>query len=367
MTSRPMQARLLEPGDPLWPAALSTMPHDVYHLPSYVEFAARRQDAGTALGFLAEAGEQRLFAPLIVRPIPAAAGTPDGGLRDAVSPRGFPGPLFSSGSHPVDDEFADAAVEAFAATLRGSGIVSAYLRLHPILQPPLAALRRAGAVVDSGDTVIIDLSLSSEELWRQTRDNHRRDINKARRAGYRVRIDSSWERLLDFFDIYSQSMERLDAAPFWRLSLDYFADLRAALEGHIYLCVAELGDELASAALLTEVDGIAEYHLAGTADGHVGSSPSKSVIDFARTWAKERGDRVLHLAGSPRKGDPLISFKLGFSPLLDSVYSWRVIADREAYDRLTEGSSGAGPAARPSAADDFFPAYRRPPLTSTSP
>jgi len=61
-------------------------------------------------------------------------------------------------------------------------------------------------------------------------------------------------------------------------------------------------DELAAGALLTEVDGIVEYHLAGTADDYVAASSSKLIVDFARWWAQDRGDRVLHLAGSLRKG-----------------------------------------------------------------
>jgi hypothetical protein len=123
--------------------------------------------------------------------------------------------------------------------------------------------------------------------------------------------------------------------------------------------VVELGDELAAAALITEIDGIDGYHLAGTADAHVRASPSKLLITYVRDWAKDRGDRSFHLAGSLRRGDSLSHFKAGFSPLRHSVRSWRLICDPEAYRRLVrawEARAGV-PADAP---DAFFPAYRKP-------
>jgi hypothetical protein len=158
-------------------------------------------------------------------------------------------------------------------------------------------------------------------------------------------------------------MDRLGAAPVWRHSSEYFLALRDALAGHIFLCVVERGDELATGAILTEVDGVALYLTSGTADAHVAASPMKLVVDFARSWAKDRGDRVLSLGGSPPGADDLIHWKLGFSPLVHEVHSWRVVADPDAFRLLTEAWQAhagevAGPA--PDSADGFFPAYRRP-------
>jgi hypothetical protein len=110
--------------------------------------------------------------------------------------------------------------------------------------------------------------------------------------------------------------------------------------------------------VLSEVDGIVEYHLAGTMDDYVAMSPSKSMVDFARHWAKDRGNRVLHLAGSLRRGDELIRFKLGFSPLLRPVLSWRIVSDIDVYSALTRAWS-AHSRTTPDEPDGFFPAYRK--------
>ena len=91
-----MRAEFFRPDSPSWAAALDGMPHDVYHLARYAQFAIRHQDAGEAWAFAAREGDRRFFLPLIVRPIPGEAT----GLSDATGPRGYPGPLLTLG--PTD-------------------------------------------------------------------------------------------------------------------------------------------------------------------------------------------------------------------------------------------------------------------------
>jgi hypothetical protein len=167
----------------------------------------------------------------------------------------------------------------------------------------------------------------------------------------------------EFVTVYGETMDRLGAAAHWRLPRGYISDLRSTVEARVHLCVVELNGTLAAAALLSEVDGIVEYHLSGTSPGHVAASPTKLLIDQAARWARQRGDRVFHLAGSLRRNDPLIHFKRGFSPLHDPVYSWNLVTDSVAYSQLVarrdrlEGPSetrGSG------ATGEYFPAYRRP-------
>ena len=354
-----MQAQLLTVESPHWAALLAGMRHDFYHLPAYVRFAARRQDPGEPVAFVAEEDGHRLLVPLIVRPVPVEV---TGGGRpafDATCPRGYPGPLvaFSTGADP--GEFVDRAIEALAETLRGRDIVAAFIRLHPLLPPPLAPMVRAGEVVEHGSSVSIDLTLSREELWGQTNHGHRSRINKAKKLGYLARVDETWSRFEGLIELYQQSMSRLGADPFWRLSAAYFEDLRASIPDHLHLLVVERGQDLAAAALFTEVDGIVEYHLSGIADAFVRDSPSKLLIDAARWWAKDRGNRYLHLAGSLRPDDSLAQFKAGFSPLSHPVRSWRLIADPPEYRRLADRWEAVHQVPSDSP-DGYFPAFRKP-------
>jgi hypothetical protein len=67
--------------------------------------------------------------------------------------------------------------------LRARGIVTVFVRLHPLLDTPLDILARFGTVIRHGETVSMDLTVSVEEMWRQTRSDHRNHINRARRGG----------------------------------------------------------------------------------------------------------------------------------------------------------------------------------------
>lgn len=360
-----LTAELIEPADTRWTELLSDVKHDVYQLPEYVSFAAQWQEAGTPVAFVATEGKRKLLIPLIVRGVPAELAQRDD-LYDATSPRGFAGPVFGGAVGNELGDFAGRAFQAFVECASARGIVSAFVRLHPLLPPPMDVMRRFGAVHDHGDSVSIDLTLSWDELWRQTRKNHQRDIRQAERLGYAARIDEPWERLDDFAAIYAESMQRLGAEPFWRLPREYFHAFRDRLGRHAHLCVAERDGALASGALLTEADGFVEYHLAGTSNEHLAASPSKLLIDYARRWAKQRGNRVLHLAGTPRRGDSLSQFKAGFSPLLHPIYSWRVVADPSAYETLVtrwEAVNGV----RAHVPDAYFPIYRSASPDSRSP
>jgi hypothetical protein len=354
-----MRADLVDLDSPSWPAMLSEMRHDFYHLPAYVSFATRRQEPGTPLAFIAEDEGQRFLVPMIVQPIPSDLAGDGVTLSDATGPRGYAGPLVSPEVTTDAYGFVDRAIDALVDNLRERAVVAAFIRMHPLLGPPAAPLRRAGDVVWHGDSTSIDLTLPREELWRQTNHGHRLGISKAIRKGYIARIDETWGRFDEFVAVYQASMDRLGAVPFWHFSADYFRDLRETLGDHLHLCVVEVGDELAAAALLTEVDGIVEFHLSGTANAHLAASPSKLLIDYVRSWAKARGNDRFHLTGSVRAGDALSQFKAGFSPLHHPVQSWRLIADRPAYDALVARRQAVGEIAASSGAG-YFPRYREP-------
>jgi hypothetical protein len=360
---RVMRAGLVSRDDPAWPAALTRAHHDLYQLPAFADFAARWHAHGTPAAFIAEEEGRTFLVPLIVRPVPVELSDGTAWV-DATGPRGYPGPVVGFPTTDADETFVDRAITALLETLRAHGIVTAFIRCHPLLSPPLEILGRWGSVQEHGESVSIDLACSAEQVWNQMRDNHRRSISRARREGYRVRIDEGWGRLEEFVSLYASAMERLGAAGHWRLPSDYFVDLRAAVGPAIHLCVVEHDGEMAAGAILTEVDGIVEYHLSGTAPAHVEASPTKLLIEDASRWARERGNRVLHLAGSLRHDDSLIHFKRGFSPLRHPVASWRLVADPAAYALLVDRSERLR-TQRPVADDaSFFPRYRQPATTT---
>ncbi len=353
-----LRANFLAPDSPRWHEVLSCTAHDFYHLPDYVRLCSR-QEGGEALAFLAEENGNRFLVPFILRPIDLL-GHDEDQLWDVTCPYGYPSPLLATNRDRGTDAFLERAVDALLEGLRQLNVVSAFFRLHPILALPVEPLARTGHVVQHGETVYVDLTLPAEEIWRQTRSNHRRGINRAKREGHVGEIDERWEEFDTFVDIYGETMRRVGAHKFYYFTRDYFAELRQALGDRLHLCVVRIGGEVACAGLFSEVCGIVEYHLGGTREKFLANYPTKIMFDFVRYWAKGRGNRVLHLGGGlGSKEDSLFHFKAGFSNLRRPFFSWRGVVNERAYSALIERYESSW-GVQADGFRGFFPAYRKP-------
>ena len=354
-----IQGRFISADDRLWEACLAQMPHDFHHKPGYVRLCAD-QEGGEPVAFVAEEGESRLFVPLVVRPI-VSDHLSAGGLCDAISPYGYPAPLLKcveNGRTRAD--FLEEALRRLLAGLRQQGLVSLFLRLHPLLPLPPEPFRRLGTLVHHGETVFVDLTLPEEELWRQTRKEHRRKINRAKRNGCVAEIDHHWNSFDEFFDIYTETMSRVGATDYYFFDKRYFYQLKDALDGALHLGIARVNGSIACAGLFTEVGGIVQFHLSGSRPEYCRDEPVKLMVDFVRGWAKERGNRAFHLGGGVGgQRDSLFQFKSGFSKLRADFLTWRAVVDADAYQALADQwRDRAGVEAEQ--ASGFFPAYRRP-------
>jgi hypothetical protein len=332
---------------------LVTAPHDFYHLPAYVALSAG-VEAGEPVGLYVAEGERAMLLPVLVRDLPPAL--EPGGARDAATPYGYPGPIFRGG---YDPEFARRATAAMVDGLREHGVVALFARLHPILNRDTAPLAAAGMTIAHGETVSIDLTRSTEALWSDTMSGHRNEINRSIRAGHRAFVDEAWSHAADFTRIYAETMGRVGATSFYRFGDDYFRALREALGPRLHLGVVDIGGAIAAAALFSEVSGLVQYHLSGTAEAFLKERPTKLLLHHVRGWMKERGNTCMHLGGGlGGTEDSLFKFKAGFSKTRQAFHTWRVIVDRERYAALA--ARAGWPLAEGDDASGFFPRYRRP-------
>jgi hypothetical protein len=338
-----LKGTLLDVDASEWEAVLRAARHDFYHLPAYVALCAV-QERGQPRALLVTDGRRTMLLPLVIRGIPGRG-------FDASSPYGYPGPV---GIGTDDPAFLRIAFVTGGEVLHGAGIVSAFVRLHPLLNP--VPPQGIGTVVRHGETVSIDLTLPTEELWAQTRLNHRRDITRAVRLGYVARMDEQWRHLEAFKRLYRATMARRSADPFYFFEDAYFDGLREALGESLHLCVVEKDGVIAAAGLFVEINGIVQYHLSGTGDAFRAVQPTKLMMHFVRGWAKDRANQVLHLGGGVGgDSDSLLQFKVGFSPLRHTFNTLRMVIDEAEYGRLV---AARDPLFDPDARSGFFPLYR---------
>lgn len=338
-----MEARLVEPGAAAWAAVLSEARHDFYHLPGYV-VASARNDGGDPRALIVDDGRRRLLLPLVVRPV-------NGGTQDACSPYGYPGPVVTGAP---DLSFERAALLSGIEMLRGMGFVSLFVRTHPLLNTELPD--GVGTIVQHGVTVSVDLSLTEEELWKQTRRNHRQQIRQALDKGYSTDVDDGDRYLEAFKSLYRRTMEDRGADDYYFFDDDYFDALRALPGCEVHVAAALKDDAVTAAGLFVVTEDIAQMHLTGHDRQHAADQPMKLVFHAVRSWARERGLGVLHLGGG-RGGaeDSLLHFKAGFSPRRQPYHTLRAVLDEQAYVRLV---TDRDPSLDPHDHTKTFPAYR---------
>lgn len=348
-----MEVELVGESASAWSAFLAAVPHDVYHLPSYVAMSAAQEPAGEraeARAIIVHDGDRAMLLPMVVRGIRG-----DETASDAISPYGYPGPLFWG---ERDTDFVARACAAMVARLREDRIVSLFVRTHPLLDRDVSGLEALGTVVEHGETVSIDLTATAEELWSGTRSGHRNEINRAIRAGHRAFIDWDWKHEAAFVEMYTATMHRVGASADYLFGADYVRALRVALGERLHLCVVDIGGAIAAAGLFTEECGIVQYHLSGTDEAFAHERPTKLMLHVVRGLMKERGNRVMHLGGGVGSlQDSLFEFKAGFSRQRQPFRTWRVVVDPDRYAGLSRARHLAADSAN---ARGFFPFYRRP-------
>lgn len=341
-----MPFRCLQTGDPEWQRIVGgSWRHDFYHLDGYHRLAERDGEHRARM-LVWEEGEAHLALPLLLRPVPGAAGR-----FDATSVYGYAGPLASSSDPPAG--LVERFREAVAAYLAGEGVVSLFSRLHPLI-PQHRLLAGLGQCPVAGVTVSIDLDRSDEERRRAYRSNHRRDIRRLERREVRCVHDPDWARFDAFRRLYRQTMTRVGAGEQYAFRAADLVALRDVEGGSAELFACVDGDEVVCAGIALRCGDTLGYHLSGTAERFVGQAPLKLLLDTIASWGSARGVRRLHLGGGVGGGrDGLLHFKRGFSDHQHEFRVWRWVVDEAEYERLRRERKAAGD-------ESFFPAYRAP-------
>ena len=342
-----MKCEWITADSPAWATALRRTKHDFYHLADYCRLSAE-SDGGTAIALVVESGSHLFFLPLVQRTVPEHAD-----LFDVTSPYGYPGPVLSTGA---SQSFLLSAFQTALEMLRERGCIALFLRMHPLLNsgiPPLPG----GQLQAHGETVVIDLRCTPEEMWKQTRSGHRNEINRALRAGHTFTLDPEWKSIERVAELYLQTMQRVGATDYYLFKLPYFERLRDALGPHGMLATVEIENVIAAGAVFTVCDGLAQYHLSGSDADFRKQQPTKLLLHQTRLHGHHAGWHSLHLGGGAGASeDSLFRFKAGFSAGRARFQSWRAVLNESEYLRCCSerGLSWAGEL------DGYFPLYRSP-------
>lgn len=309
---------------------------DVYYLAQYLE-GARLLEPGTPAFLHLEGDGGDIVFPLLVREAPQ-------GVRDAITPYGYGGPVATGPEPPVERFW-----ELYQAWCEANGVLTTVIRFHSLF----ANQRYAGPGVTLeryADTIGWRLDLP--DLFSGMDGAHRTSCRKALKEGVSVRISPAPADLSGFIALYEETMRRVEAGEFYLFPQAYWHSLVEPLREQVVLAEALADGEVVASALCLATMPWLHYHLSAASDRGRAVGAANLVLYETAEWARSQGYERFHLGGGVGgKDDSLASFKRRFDPG-GSLEWWlgKAVHDADAYRELTGRS-----------ADDlagFFPAYR---------
>ena len=295
--------------------------YDFYHLAEYHQL----DHSGQSLLLYFSSNKASLALPVILRPI---AGTE---YNDLTSVYGYAGPL--SDQENPDEQTISEFQKNLLSFFDLHKIVSVFTRLHPLFTNQEFLLTGLGEIVDTNQTVGIDLSLPEYEQKRQYSRSLKNQINRLKRRNVIVKEAQTHEEIDLFIEIYQETMQRVNASKMYFFPNEYFYKFIEELPSTLFLAYYE--KKAISGSLFTTCNGIVQAHLNATLNEYLRWSPLKLVLDCIRKYSGEKNEKILHLGGGViGTDDSLFQFKARFSDLRFSFKTWRYIHNEEVYDRL---------------------------------
>ncbi len=321
-----------------------------------VEFSAIHEEHTGHSARLLACLEAGVVYPCFLRAIqslPFARGI-EGARFDLATPE-FTGPL---GVRPPADPVPDGFADAFTALCRQEGIVTEFAHLHP-WNAATEVLRPSGLRVNR-EIVYVDLTLSEEDLWKDSLNSACRDaLRRARRHGVQVIEASEPAHVREFHRVYASTMDRRVALGKYYRSPSYFLDFFTRMPKHVRFALAQYQGKTV-AAFMYLLDATDAYgFLAGMDYAYRHVYPMNAAWLHAILQARAQGKRRFILGGGYQPDDGVFRFKAGFSPLRAAFRVYRQVHLGDTYAQLSRAwAEHYG--RRPEDAG-YFPAYREQP------
>lgn len=313
--------------------------------PAYVELFAGPGER--ALAAVARSSTGSVLFPFVLRPVPGDSGA----LVDITTPYGYGGPF--SWDVTDRDALAESFWTAFAQWSDDAHVVSEFVRLS-LFDGDL--LPYPGEVTIKQDNVVVDLARDPDDLWMSFEHKVRKNVNKARRSGIEIVVDTDGSRFEDFDRIYSTTMDRRGAGAGYYFGREFFETIHRELAGQFAYFHAVLDGTVISSELVLLSELSAYSFLGGTLEESFASRPNDLLKFEVMRWAAANGRRWFVLGGGYAPGDGIFRYKRAFAP--DGARPFAVgtrIVDLDAYRRATEARDATSP---PQTDAGYFPAYR---------
>ena len=293
-----------------WQNYLDRLPasqQDVYFTPEYYSLYEKNGD-GKACCFVFEEDGKLVLYPFLVNSVNQLGYLLDDEYFDIQGAYGYNG-IVSSSKEPA---FLARFHQCFDQYCQENHIIAEFSRFHPLLDNQVLASPEM-QTINSRKTVMLDLSLSLDEIWmKQFSSKNRNVIRKAEKDGVTIVESQDFEL---FRQMYDQTMLNVNAEEFYFFPKGYYEGMQQTMGDNLMLCFAMVEGKPISGSMFMFSKDYAHYHLSGRDKGYHKIASSNAVLWYGIQKAKERGCRWFHFGGGTTgdENDRLLHFKRNFS------------------------------------------------------
>lgn len=312
-----------------------------------------KADNGKAEIFLYENQYGRIRHQFIKRKIPKSIWEQEQ-LYDIVTPYGYGGPIIIEAADMGKEELVKGFYEEFSKYCHGEGIVSEFIRFHPIVNNALDFNEIYHPIWDR-NTVGTNLKDFEDPVQSEFSKRCRKNIRQAVNKGVSCRITYQPEELENFKQIYYDTMKRNDAEDYYFFDDAYFEMCLKNYRENLLLIEAVFEDKVIAAGMYFLYNRTIHVHLSGTLQEYLYLSPAYILRYGLTIWGKENGYELIHHGGgrSNKEDDSLFLFKKQFAGHTKfDFYIGRKVWMPDKYSQICKKNNKSEESA-------FFPAYRR--------
>ena len=336
---------IIEVSNPTWANIISIAhQYDFYHTQSYSQLEKQNKP----ILCVAFHNNDFIAMPFLIRKIDKTD------FFDVTSNYGYCGPVSNLPFESVSKDHILFFQSELLSFFKASHFISAFSRLHPILNQ-YTVLENFGIIKVINKTVAIDLTLPKDEQYKKYRKNHKKNIERLRNEGFKV-IEASTDNEVDLFiQMYYELLGRIGAHWSYYFDREYFFRLLNNPCFVTKLFLVKKNSEITGGGLFTFTSNIIQAHLACYKIKYRNYAPLKLVFDHVRLLGCDLNMKFLHLGGG-RHGssdDSLFNFKAGFSDTRLVYNGWQMIIDESKYNYLSDFLN-----ADKQKAGNYFPVYR---------
>lgn len=250
---------------------------------------------------------------------------------DLETPYGFSGYF----TNTTDKAFIDKALRNYTEYCQSQKIIAEFIRFHPLNMFPNTFSNSLDFLHHDRDVVLVDLTKNKEIRWKEYRSVNRNEINRASKELKFITLEKIEEnRVLNFLEIYTKTMERNNADRFYYFSMDFIVNLLSNTPSKLFLTEDKNG-QITSGAIFVESEELVSYFI-GAKNYELNKRGSMEfLMDCIFDYYKSRGKKVAILGGGRFKdpNDPLFRFKKGFSNIILPFFIGGKIFIKDIYEK----------------------------------